>query len=119
MARGHRRLERVGAARAAQGKDFAREVALARRLCADKGMRIGLDGVQLTDLRVPASVLGEALATSLGLQPQAVARLMRDLGFRPAANDLGWVWKGAPRQPERKADPGHAFAALAKLRRNG
>ena len=35
------------AARAAEGKDFAREVALARTLCADKGMRIGLDGVQL------------------------------------------------------------------------
>ena len=29
------------------GKDFAREVALARKLCADKGMQIGLDGVQL------------------------------------------------------------------------
>ncbi|MCW2852529.1 MAG: butyryl-CoA dehydrogenase, partial [Nocardioides sp.] len=27
--------------------DFAREVALARKLCADKGMQIGLDGVQL------------------------------------------------------------------------
>jgi alkylation response protein AidB-like acyl-CoA dehydrogenase len=35
------------AARAAAGKDFSREVALARRACADKGMRIGLDGVQL------------------------------------------------------------------------
>jgi alkylation response protein AidB-like acyl-CoA dehydrogenase len=35
------------AARAAAGKDFSREVALARRLCADKGMQIGLDGVQL------------------------------------------------------------------------
>jgi alkylation response protein AidB-like acyl-CoA dehydrogenase len=35
------------ASRAAAGKDFAREVALARRLCADKGMQIGLDGVQL------------------------------------------------------------------------
>lgn len=35
------------AARAAAGKDVAREVALARRLCADKGMQIGLDGVQL------------------------------------------------------------------------
>ena len=35
------------ASRAAAGKDFAREVALARRLCADKGMKIGLDGVQL------------------------------------------------------------------------
>jgi alkylation response protein AidB-like acyl-CoA dehydrogenase len=35
------------ASRAAAGKDFAREVALARTLCSDKGMKIGLDGVQL------------------------------------------------------------------------
>ncbi len=35
------------ASRAARGKDFSREVALARAICADKGMRIGLDGVQL------------------------------------------------------------------------
>jgi alkylation response protein AidB-like acyl-CoA dehydrogenase len=35
------------AARAAAGEDVARDVALARKLCADKGMRIGLDGVQL------------------------------------------------------------------------
>jgi alkylation response protein AidB-like acyl-CoA dehydrogenase len=35
------------ASRAAQGKSFEREVALARRLCAERGMRIGNDGVQL------------------------------------------------------------------------
>jgi alkylation response protein AidB-like acyl-CoA dehydrogenase len=35
------------ASRAAAGKPFAREVALARQLCAERGMRIGLDGVQL------------------------------------------------------------------------
>ena len=35
------------ASRAAQGKTFGREVALARRLCAEKGMQIGNDGVQL------------------------------------------------------------------------
>jgi alkylation response protein AidB-like acyl-CoA dehydrogenase len=35
------------ASRAAAGKDFSREVALARKLCSDKGMQIGLDGVQL------------------------------------------------------------------------
>ena len=35
------------ASRAEQGKPFARETALARKLCADKGMKIGLDGVQL------------------------------------------------------------------------
>jgi alkylation response protein AidB-like acyl-CoA dehydrogenase len=35
------------ASRADQGREFAHEVALARRLCADKGMRIGSDGVGL------------------------------------------------------------------------
>ncbi|MEW2507066.1 acyl-CoA dehydrogenase family protein [Amycolatopsis sp. NPDC047767] len=35
------------AARADAGLPFARETELARRLCADKGMRIGSDGVQL------------------------------------------------------------------------
>jgi alkylation response protein AidB-like acyl-CoA dehydrogenase len=35
------------ASRAAQGKPFGREVALARKLCAERGMQIGNDGVQL------------------------------------------------------------------------
>ena len=35
------------ASRATRGQDFAREVGLARQLCTEKGMRIGLDGVQL------------------------------------------------------------------------
>src|SRR5690349_20871333 len=35
------------ASRADQGKDFAREASLARRLCAKQGMRIGSEGVQL------------------------------------------------------------------------
>jgi alkylation response protein AidB-like acyl-CoA dehydrogenase len=35
------------ASRADQGMDFAREAALARRLCAAKAMQIGSDGVQL------------------------------------------------------------------------
>ena len=44
---GMRLLTYRAASRAAQGKDFAREVALARKACAEKGMQIGLDGVQL------------------------------------------------------------------------
>jgi alkylation response protein AidB-like acyl-CoA dehydrogenase len=36
-----------GAARAEQGLPFIREAALAKRFSADKGMQIGLDGVQL------------------------------------------------------------------------
>jgi alkylation response protein AidB-like acyl-CoA dehydrogenase len=35
------------APRAEQGKPFAREAALARRLAAERGMTIGNDGVQL------------------------------------------------------------------------
>jgi alkylation response protein AidB-like acyl-CoA dehydrogenase len=35
------------ASRAEQGLDFARATAIARRLCADKGMQIGSDAVQL------------------------------------------------------------------------
>jgi alkylation response protein AidB-like acyl-CoA dehydrogenase len=35
------------ASRADQGQEFGREAALARRLCAAKGMRIGSEGVQL------------------------------------------------------------------------
>ena len=35
------------ASRVAQGKSASREIALARRLCAERGMQIGLDGVQL------------------------------------------------------------------------
>jgi alkylation response protein AidB-like acyl-CoA dehydrogenase len=35
------------ASRADQGQSFAREAAVARRLCTQKGMKIGSDGVQL------------------------------------------------------------------------
>ncbi|GAA4126072.1 acyl-CoA dehydrogenase family protein [Nocardioides fonticola] len=42
-----RLLTYQAAGRAAAGKDFAREVGLARKICTDKGMQIGLDGVQL------------------------------------------------------------------------
>ena len=44
---GMRLLTYRAASRADTGKDFARESALARRLCAEKGARIGSEGVQL------------------------------------------------------------------------
>jgi alkylation response protein AidB-like acyl-CoA dehydrogenase len=44
---GMRLLTYRAAARADQGSDFAREAALARRLCSERGMQIGSDGVQL------------------------------------------------------------------------
>ena len=65
-----------------------------------------------------AEVVDAALATSLGLQPQAIARLMKDLGFRPAGSAAGWIWRGRgrrPAEPSTRASP--AFAALAELKR--
>ncbi len=44
---GMRLLTYRAASRAEQGKSFTQETALARRLCADKGMQIGNEGVQL------------------------------------------------------------------------
>jgi len=44
---GMRLVTYKAASRAARGADFAREVALARKLCAEKGMQIGNDGVQV------------------------------------------------------------------------
>ncbi|MGH8454805.1 MAG: acyl-CoA dehydrogenase family protein [Nevskiales bacterium] len=44
---GMRLLTWRAASRAEQGKSFEREVALARRLCIERGMGIGNDGVQL------------------------------------------------------------------------
>ncbi|MGN6269418.1 MAG: helicase-related protein [Sphingomonas sp.] len=60
-----------------------------------------------------------ALATSMGLAPETIARLMAALGFRaaPAADGSHrWQWRGRPRPraaaPARPR-PGNAFAALA------
>jgi ATP-dependent RNA helicase SUPV3L1/SUV3 len=56
-----------------------------------------------------------ALATSIGLEPATLARLMAELGFRPAGE--AWVWRG--RRPVRAAPAapakGGAFAGLAEL----
>ncbi|HYI49917.1 MAG TPA: helicase-related protein [Allosphingosinicella sp.] len=61
-----------------------------------------------------------ALVTSLGLLPETVAKLMRDIGFRPSEAAPGWVWRGRerrrrPRAPERPGS--NHFAALAGLKR--
>jgi alkylation response protein AidB-like acyl-CoA dehydrogenase len=44
---GMRLVTYKAASRVARGKPAEREIALARRLCAERGMQIGLDGVQL------------------------------------------------------------------------
>jgi ATP-dependent RNA helicase SUPV3L1/SUV3 len=67
-----------------------------------------------------AEVVDRALVTSLGLQPQALGKLMRDIGFREAANEVGWIWRGQERggrRDERKPERENAFSVLAELRR--
>ena len=60
-----------------------------------------------------------ALATSMGLEPGTIARLMAELGFRPApaAEDAAprYVWRGRARPKRVAAAPGGAFAGLADL----
>ena len=62
-----------------------------------------------------------ALATSIGLEPATLDRLMGDLGFRKVRGDVEdqaprWIWRGRPPArpaPRVEARPGNAFAALA------
>jgi len=59
-----------------------------------------------------------ALAISMGLEPGTIARLMAELGFRPAPAVDGaahWTWRGRP--PAKPVAPprDNAFAALAEL----
>ena len=64
-----------------------------------------------------------ALATSMGLEPATIARLMAELGFRVVPGDEPrWAWRGRP--PARAssaaaARPDNAFAALADWASNG
>jgi ATP-dependent RNA helicase SUPV3L1/SUV3 len=63
-----------------------------------------------------------SLATSVGLEPATLKRLMLQLGFRalPAAKGEGeaWRWQGRRRRDEQApANPNSPFAALAGLRR--
>jgi ATP-dependent RNA helicase SUPV3L1/SUV3 len=61
-----------------------------------------------------------ALATSIGLQPDTLSRLMAQLGFRTAKPDEQgkprWMWQGLPALAKPKAAPrDNAFAALAGM----
>ncbi len=65
-----------------------------------------------------------ALATSMGLTPDTLARLMAQLGFQGLRAREGqpqrWVWKGLtplakPKPPPRDTSMGHAFAKLVAL----
>jgi len=64
--------------------------------------------------------LDPALATSIGLQPDTLARLMAQLGFRTARPDVAgrpqWLWQGLTPAAKPVAPPkDNAFAALAGM----
>jgi ATP-dependent RNA helicase SUPV3L1/SUV3 len=79
------------------------------------------------DARLKASQGGRApftpdpaLATSIGLQPDTLSRLMAQLGFRTARPDEQgnprWMWQGLPALTKPRAAPrDNAFAALAGM----
>ena len=59
-----------------------------------------------------------SLATSLGLDADVIRKLMAEIGFVPAGD--AWRWRGQRRPARGQAAPprsGHAFAALAGLKR--
>ncbi|MFL6829191.1 MAG: helicase-related protein [Sphingomicrobium sp.] len=98
-----------------------RAAALAYRRLGRRWIRIDLADRLASHARKVRSAGGEdpvdaALATSVGLDEDAIARLMGEVGFTKAGN--AWRWRGrrAPR-PDRRAAPSHAFAELAKLKK--
>jgi ATP-dependent RNA helicase SUPV3L1/SUV3 len=64
--------------------------------------------------------LDPALATSIGLQPDTLSRLMAQLGFRTAKPNADgraqWMWQGLVANAKPTAPPkDNAFAALAGM----
>jgi ATP-dependent RNA helicase SUPV3L1/SUV3 len=63
-----------------------------------------------------ADPVDAALATSIGLDEEALGRLMSDVGFTRSGD--AWRWHGRRGgRPERQPTGSHAFAELAKLKR--
>ncbi len=106
------------------GSADPRGAALAYRRLGSTWLRVDLaDRIATHAHQVRAVGAGEpldpALITSLGLDAEAVRKLMAEIGFVPAGEQ--WRWRG--RRPERPATSGprtsNAFAALAGLKRPG
>jgi ATP-dependent RNA helicase SUPV3L1/SUV3 len=106
-----------------------RGAALAYRRLGAAWLRIDLADRMAAHARKVRAAGGDdpvdsALATSLGLDEEAIARLMDEVGFTRAGD--AWKWRGrrgalrdaqgAGRRGERRS-ASHAFAELAKLKR--
>ena len=98
-----------------------RGASLAYRRVGRTWIRIDLADRLASHARKVRSAGGEdpvdaALATSIGLDEEAIGRLMNEVGFARAGD--AWRWRGrrGPR-PDRRGPPSHAFAELAKLKK--
>ena len=99
-----------------------RGAALAYRRLGSSWIRIDLADRLASHARKVRSAGGDdpvdrALATSIGLDDDALARLMNEIGFTRAGD--AWKWRGrrGPRHEPRGAQS-HAFAELAKLKKS-
>ena len=98
-----------------------RGAALAYRRLGQTWLRIDLADRLASHARKTRSAGGDdpvdtALATSIGLGEDSLARLMDEIGFTRSGD--AWRWRGrrGPAQ-DRRGAPSHAFAELAKLKR--
>ncbi len=95
--------------------------ALAYRRVGRAWIRIDLADRLASHARKVRSVKGDnpvdlEFATSIGLDEEAIAKLMAEVGFARAGD--AWRWRGRqPPRDDRRATPSHAFAELEKLRR--
>lgn len=113
-------LPSAGAATLAADAD-PRGAALAYRRVGSEWVRVDLADRLASHAHKVRSAGGDnpvdvELATSIGLDEAAIARLMADVGF--ARSDGAWRWRGRrPARSGRRETGSHAFAELAKLRR--
>jgi len=98
-----------------------RGAALAYRRLGSTWIRIDLADRLASHARKVRSTGGEdpvdqELATSIGLNEDALSRLMNEIGFTRAGE--AWRWRGSRgARSDPRARPSHAFAELAKLKK--
>ncbi|NUS99642.1 MAG: helicase [Sphingomonas sp.] len=103
------------------GDADARGASLAYRRLGRQWLRIDLADRLASHAHKVRSAGGDEpvdaeLATSVGLDETAIARLMEEVGFTRAGE--AWRWRGRrPPRHERRGTGSHAFAELAKLKR--
>ena len=114
------KLPAAGAATLEPSAD-GRGAALAYRRLGRRWLRIDLADRLASHARKVRSAGGDdpvdtALAVSIGLDEEAIAKLMAEVGFTRAGD--AWKWRGRRHErPKPASRNSHAFAELAKLKR--